>query len=66
MACKACQSVNQREFPAEISIHFPHMRSLDKSSVWAFPTLLVCLDCGLAEFILLNAELSMLAKAIAA
>jgi len=50
MACRSCESLNQATFPAEINIHFPGIENLTKPTVWAFPTLLVCLDCGFAEF----------------
>jgi len=52
MMCKSCRSTNQREFLAEINIHFPGSKNLTKPSVWAFPTLLVCLDCGFTEYLL--------------
>lgn len=50
MACKTCQSANQKVFPAEVNIHFPGMSGLDIPTVWVFPRLLVCMDCGIAEF----------------
>lgn len=54
--CKFCYSVLQRKFPAEINIHFPGPKNLDKPTVWAFPKLLVCLNCGFTEFVLENGE----------
>jgi hypothetical protein len=60
MAYKSCHSVNQREFPAEISIHFPALRNLSKPTVWIFPSLLVCSDCGFTEFTIRKAELRKL------
>lgn len=54
--CKSCYSVSQREFPAEINIHFPGLRNLEKRTVWAFPKLLVCLNCGFTEFVMGNRE----------
>jgi hypothetical protein len=50
MACKMCQSANQKAFPAEVNIHFPGMSGIDIPTVWVFPRLSVCLDCGLTEF----------------
>lgn len=50
MACACCQCTNQRVFPAEINIHFPGLEALSKPTVWVFPRLLVCLDCGFTEF----------------
>jgi hypothetical protein len=50
MACRFCGSIKQTEFGAEIAIHFPGLKGLDKPIVWVFPKLLVCLDCGFTEF----------------
>ena len=57
MKCISCQSTNLSLFPAEINIHFPGLDGLDKSTVWAFPYLSVCLDCGLTQFTLSNPQL---------
>lgn len=34
------------EFKGELALHFPGLRGLDKPLVWAFPEVLVCLNCG--------------------
>lgn len=60
MSCKSCQSTQQSTFPTEINIHFPGRENLTKTSVWAFPKLLVCLNCGFTEFVLEPPELSRL------
>jgi len=44
-----------------MNIHFPGLKNLDKPSVWAFPQLLVCLDCGFTELRLQEREWSFLA-----
>jgi hypothetical protein len=62
MLCKSCGSTNQRKFSAEMVIHFLGMENIDKPGVWVFPELLVCLDCGTAEFAVPEAELRQLAK----
>jgi len=62
MSCIACQSVKQQEFPAEINIHFPGWKGLDKPTVWLFPRVSVCLDCGFARFTLGGADLRRLLK----
>lgn len=49
-SCRVCQSVAQREFPAEINVHFPGIKNLTELTVWLFPRLLVCLHCGFTEF----------------
>lgn len=62
MPCRSCQSENQRKFDGEINIHFPGLKGLDKPTVWAFPKLAVCLDCGFTEFQLEERELRLLAE----
>ena len=62
MACKACGSHRQSQFNGEIAIHFPGLQGLDKPIVWVFPQLLVCLGCGVAQFGVPKAELSVLAE----
>ena len=49
-SCLLCQSANQREFPVEMNIHFPGMKGLEIPTVWFFPTIVVCMDCGTAQF----------------
>lgn len=61
MPCRECQSENQKTFPCEMNIHFPGQKNLDKPTVWAFPELLVCLDCGFTELRLQEKECSVLA-----
>jgi hypothetical protein len=61
MACKACGADRQSSFNGEIAIHFPGLQGLDKPIVWVFPQLLVCLNCGVAQFAIPEAELSVLA-----
>ena len=60
MACISCKSANERIFPAEINVHFPSPEGLDKPTVWAFPHLGVCLDCGLTQFTMPKAEVEQL------
>ena len=61
MPCKACHSAIKGEFPAEINIHFPGMKNLAEPTVFVFPTLLICLDCGFTEFSISETELPLLA-----
>ena len=51
MACKSCGSVDQKKFKAEMAIHFPGVKNIDKPVVWVFPEIVVCFDCGNAEFV---------------
>jgi hypothetical protein len=60
--CPFCHPENKREFLAEVNIHFPGMTNLTKPTVWLFPTLSVCLHCGVAQFDLPDAELERLAE----
>jgi len=62
MLCKSCGSVNQKKFSAEMGIHFPGLKNIDKSAVWVFADVVVCLDCGIAEFAVPDEELRQLAK----
>ena len=64
MACRTCQSTHQESFPAEVNIHFPRSENA-KPAVWAFPTLLICLDCGFAETSIEERELRLLAGGLA-
>jgi hypothetical protein len=66
MPCKSCASVNQRKFSGEMGIRFLGAENIDKPTVWVFPEVLVCLDCGTAEFAVTEAELRQLAKGDAA
>jgi len=66
MPCKACGSVNSGKFTGEVAIHFPEFKNIDKPVVWVFPEVMVCLDCGTAEFAVPEAELRPLAKGDAA
>ena len=66
MACKSCQSVYQRNFSAEIGIHFPGLEGIEKPVVWVFPQLVVCFDCGVTEFEIPETELRQLREQSAA
>ena len=63
MCCKSCQSHSQTTFPTEMNIHFPGKNNLTKPSVWAFPEIVVCLDCGFTEFHIEDVELGRLKRA---
>jgi hypothetical protein len=58
LTCRSCGSNNQTEYGAEVNIHLP--RDRDKAAVLVFPKLVVCLDCGVAEFTIPEAELHLL------
>ena len=56
MLCPSCHSGKIREYNAEINVHFPGMNGLNIPTVWVFPRVLVCLDCGQAQFTIPDAE----------
>jgi hypothetical protein len=63
MVCRICASERQEAFPSEVNIHPPHgLEYLTGPCVFAFPQLLVCLDCGFTEFVLEETECSELAQ----
>jgi hypothetical protein len=66
VSCKSCGSVNHSKFSAEIGIHFTGAKNVDKPVVWVFPEIVVCLDCGVAQFAVPETELRQLARADAA
>jgi hypothetical protein len=66
MPCKSCGLVNRSILNGEIGIHFPGLKGIDKPVVWVFPKLVVCLECGTAEFVVPEAELRQLRKSDAA
>jgi len=66
MACASCGSEKQAELGAEMNIHFPGLKGLDKPIVWVFPKVEVCFGCGLTLFITPETELRVLEKGAAA
>ena len=62
MCCASCGSENFQKFGGEIVIHFPGPENLDKPHVHVSAELAVCLDCGIAQFAVPEAELRMLGK----
>ena len=62
MRCPSCGSENQRRFNSEIAIHFSGLSNLHKLPVFVFPELLICLNCGVALFLVPEADLRQIAK----
>ena len=60
MTCERCRSEKQNVFSGEVAIHFPGRKGLEKPIVWAFPKLVVCLQCGYTEFAVPERELQVL------
>ena len=62
MACRKCSSANQGKFDVEMNIHFPGYEGLQKPTVWLFPEVVVCFDCGFGAFTVSETELPRLAE----
>jgi len=62
VACKSCGSVHQNKFNSEVTIHFEGLRNIKKEPALVFPELLVCLNCGNAEFVIHRDDLRLLVK----
>jgi hypothetical protein len=61
LPCLSCSSLRKMEFSGEICLHFPGgLKSLDNPQVWAFPQVVVCLDCGSARFTVPEKELKLI------
>jgi hypothetical protein len=59
VACSSCRSDAVKVFASEINIHLQTIENATKS-ILTFPKLLICLDCGLADFLLAEEELRSL------
>jgi hypothetical protein len=64
MPCKKCVSEHQKEFDAEVNVHFPGPGGRDKTAILLYPKLLVCLDCGFTELTISRKELPSLARGV--
>jgi hypothetical protein len=63
MHCGLCGSGRQAQFSGEINVHIRGLQNLDKPSVFVFPNITVCLDCGFSRFTLPKPGLEQLAGA---
>jgi hypothetical protein len=52
MPCKRCSSANLETFATEVAIHRHPPADLDHGALFLYPEILVCLDCGFAEFVI--------------
>ena len=50
MSCRSCYSERLNVFPSEMNIHAPGRAHMNKPTVWVFPRVQICLECGFAEF----------------
>jgi hypothetical protein len=62
VTCKSCGSANQSNFKGELTISPASLKNQRTSPVLLLPKLLVCMNCGNTEFIILEGELGVLAK----
>lgn len=60
IGCVRCSSENLGEFSSEMNIHFPGYEGLTGPTVWVFPQVTVCLNCGYADFSIHESELQRL------
>jgi hypothetical protein len=61
MRCRSCGvGSGAQTFNGEVALHFPGLDGLTKPIVWAFPKVLVWLDCGFAEFALRDEQVKTL------
>ena len=63
--CKSCGS-DLHKFGAEIAIHFPGRKNLDKPHILVSSEIMVCSNCGAAQFAIQEAELRLLLEGKAA
>ena len=58
MSCTRCLSLHQTELNSEMNLHFLGLPNLGEPGIFVFPKVLVCLDCGLSEFVIHKHELA--------
>jgi hypothetical protein len=51
-----------KDFDGEVAIRIPDWESLDKPALIVFPELIVCVRCGLVEFVLPAEKLEQLKR----
>jgi prolyl-tRNA editing enzyme YbaK/EbsC (Cys-tRNA(Pro) deacylase) len=66
MACKACNSENLQRLDGELTASLPTLKGLKASPLYVCQSILVCMDCGFAEFVIPTSELLSLKNAKAA
>lgn len=62
MSCTRCLSLHQTELNSEINLHFRGLPNLSEPGIFVFPKVLVCLDCGLSEFVIEKRELAQIGE----
>jgi predicted nucleic-acid-binding Zn-ribbon protein len=62
MRCKSCGSEKFGDLNGEIAMYFSGLKNRNEPSVWAFPQVVVCLNCGTAEFDIAEDQLRLLGR----
>ena len=60
MACTGCLSRNQVEMNTEINIHYSSVAYPGNPGIFVFPTVMICLDCGVSQFTVDEDELAQI------
>jgi len=60
MACRVCKSENTQKFEGELTASLPDLKGLKVPPTYICQSVLVCLDCGFAEFVIPTNELQAL------
>ena len=53
----SCSVDNRRTSNGEVALHVPGLQGLDKPTLLVFPKVQVCLNCGVAAFVVEDADL---------
>ncbi len=61
MACTVCLSRNQVEMNTEINIHYSGPADYGDPGIFLYPKVMVCLDCGVSQFIVGEDDLAQIA-----
>jgi hypothetical protein len=62
VTCASCGSDHFEEFEAEITIHSPRLKNIDRYPVLVFAKLSVCQNCGKADFVVPEPQLARLSS----
>lgn len=65
MLCKACKSENLQKLDGELSASLPGINGLNVPPLYVCQSVVVCLDCGVAELVIPAGELQILKKGAA-
>jgi hypothetical protein len=66
MPCRACKSENLQKLDAELTASLPDPKGLRVPPLYICQSVLVCLECGFAEFVVPASEVQTLKKEKAA